>query len=462
MKAKQKNLWVLGMALLVGVGGILYGYDIGVISGALMFINKSIFMTKIQTGMIVGAVLGGGLFGTLIAGPMADYLGRRFVIMASSLIFIIGVFLILLAHSFTTLLIARLFLGVGVGIVAVAVPLYVVELVPADHRGRYVTFFQLFLTFGILLANLVDLLFLPSGNWRGMFSIVLIPAVVLLFGMFRLPESPRWLAANNKMEKARQVLRRTHSKHEAESSLIEIVTSIQETQGYWSELLSPQVIKALFIAVSIAILNQWTGINTFLQFAPSLLKASGVRSDVVAMMGSIGIAALNFVCTIFALFLVDRVGRKPLLIVGVAGVFISEVFLGAINYIHLVPHLRGVLSMYGFFGFIVFFAIGPGVVVWLAVSELFPTRIRGKGIAVCLFFNSLAGTCLATGFLTITSDIGWAGAYWLCAGFSFLYLLLAVFLLPETKQKSLEKIQKYFYNDQAKTAMARQKKAADF
>ena len=450
--SNRRQLWVFGMALLVGLGGILYGYDIGVISGALLFIHKTIPMTDTQTGLILGAVLGGGLLGTLAAGPLADFLGRRFMILVACMTFIVGVMLILVASTFLMLLSARLFLGVAVGIVAVAVPLYVAELVPARERGKYVAFFQLFLTFGILLAYAVDLYFTPTGDWRAMFSVVLIPACVLLLGMLKLPESPRWLLANGFPEKARQVLRRTHSTDEADAAMDEIVESMQGAGGGWQELLSRPLWLPLFIALGIAILNQWTGINTFLQYAPSILKESGLQSDWVAMLGSTSIAALNFLCTIVALFLVDRVGRRPLLLIGVAGVFVSEVFLGFVNFWHMATLLRGWLSLISLFGFIVSYAIGPGVVVWLAISELFPTRVRGKGIALCLFFNSLAGTLLVTTFLNITHAVGWEGVYWLCASFSGLYFLLVYFYLPETKAQSLEKIQRYFYNHQVGTA----------
>jgi MFS transporter, SP family, galactose:H+ symporter len=449
----RQQLWTLGMSLLVGLGGVLYGYDIGVISGALLFINKTIPLTDFQTGCIVSAVLAGGLLGTLVAGPLADRYGRRSMIFFACVIFIIGVGLILLASGFITLLLARLFLGVGVGVVAVAVPLYVSELVPAHRRGIYVTFFQLFLTFGILLANGVDLFFTASGDWRAMFAVVLIPAVILMLGVLRLPESPRWLVANGYKELARKVLRRTHSIDLADKALIRITESMQQDQGRWSDLFSSKLLLPLFIAISVAILNQLTGINTFLQYAPSLLKMAGVSSNASAMVGSFGIASVNFVCTIIALFFVDRVGRRPLLLVGVGGVFLAEAALGVVNLLPLTAQWCGVLSLLCFLMFIMFFAIGPGVVVWLAISELFPTRVRGKGIALCLFFNSLAGTVLAMFFLNIRNELHLYGAYWLCAFFSLIYLVLTFFLLPETKGKSLEQIQEYFMNRRHLSAM---------
>ncbi len=441
---EKPSLWMLGLVLLVGVGGILYGYDIGVVSGALLFMNQSIPMSDTELGIIVGAVLGGSLVGTLAAGPLADLLGRRWMIVLASVIFIVGVSCILIAHSFIAVLLARLCLGVGVGIVSVAVPLYITEIVPAKDRGKYVTFFQLFLTLGIVLAYGVDLVFTPSGNWRAMFAVVLIPATILLLGIFRLPETPRWLLAKQREEEAYAVLSRTQAAEEVESIAEEIRRNLRETKASWTELFSKRQARPLWIAIGIAVFNQMTGINCFLQYAPSLLKTAGLGSNMTVMLGSGGIGLINFLCTAVAIFFVDRIGRRPILITGIVGVVLSEVFLAMVSHINLPSQVVGLASLLGLFAFILFYAIGPGVVVWLAISELFPTKLRGKGIALCLFFNSLVGTFLSGAFLNIIHKVGISGAYGLCAICSVLYLLLTCFYLPETKNKSLEQIQQDF------------------
>ena len=452
--SRQQKLWVMGVALLVGIGGMLYGYDIGVVSGALLFIQKSIPMGPTETGVIVGAVLGGGLLGTLIAGPACDRFGRRTMIAVASVIFILGVFCILLANSFLSLLLARLLLGIGVGVVAVAVPLYVAEMVPETSRGKYVTFFQLFLTFGIVAAYFVDMAFTASGDWRAMFAVVLIPAAIILFGIFRLPETPRWLVANNRIEQAQSVLQKMRTQDDSAKMLVEIKASLVDSSGSWGELLSRKLALPLFIAVSIAVLNQWTGINTFLQYAPDILKDTGLGSNFASMLGSAGIGMVNFLCTILAICLIDVVGRKPLLVIGVAGVVIFELFLGLVNFLHFSTHLTGVLSLIGLLGYIFFYAIGPGVVVWLAISELLPTRVRGKAVALCLFFNSLAGTLLASIFLDLIKTIGMAGTFWFCAACSVCYLCIAYFLLPETKARTLEDIQRQFTQQQPQSTFS--------
>lgn len=433
------------IAFLVSVGGILYGYDIGVISGALLFIKNSIPMSDTRVGIIVGAVLAGGLAGTFMAVPIGDRYGRRFLIMLAGLIFIAGICLILNAHTFLTLVYARLIVGIGVGIVSVAVPLYVTEIVPAKDRGKYVNIFQLLITFGILMAYFVDLCFTPTENWRAMFAVVLVPAAILFIGVLWLPETPRWLIANNDITQARHVLQRIrHSEAEIEKDIEVIQISLQNTQGGWLELISPRFWLLTLIAVCIASFNQLTGINSFLQYAPLILKNAGLSTDVHSMLASLSIGTLNFLATFVALAFIDSLGRRPLLLTGIIGVFIAEIFLGIVNYFSLNPAVVGILSLIGLLLFIVSFAIGPGMVIWVAISELFPTRIRAKGVSLCLFFHLLISAFLSTFFLSIVARLGMAQTYWLFAGFTLGYCAFAFFLLPETKTKSLEEIQFQF------------------
>jgi SP family galactose:H+ symporter-like MFS transporter len=438
----KQNRLVLWIAGLVSVGGILYGYDIGVISGALLFIKNTIPMTDTQIGCIVGAVLGGGLLGTLLAGPIGDHYGRRFLILSSCVIFLIGIIQILFSHNFYMIFGARLFLGVGVGMVSVGVPLYVAEIVPSKDRGKYITFFQLLLTFGIVLAYFVDLLFTPSGNWKAMFSVLLVPVLILFFGILRLPETPRWLMANNQSEKARAVLMLIRNfPEEVEHDIQSIQDSLHKVRGSWSDFFSMQFLGPATVAVLICIFNQLTGINSFLQYAPLILKNAGISSNLITMMGSAGIGMLNFIVTIIAIALIDSWGRRPLLLMGVFGVMASEIYLGCITFFLKTSTHSGIMVLIGLLLFIMSFAIGPGVVVWLAISELFPTRVRGKGIAFCLVFSSLSATILSVYFLPLMKYIGMSQTYWLFALFTFGYFLVTLFFLPETKARTLEEIQ---------------------
>ncbi len=445
----EKNTFILCIAGLVSVGGILYGYDIGVISGALLFINQTIPMTETELGLIVGAVLGGGLFGTLLAGPISDRFGRRFLILLASVIFIFGITAILAATNFLMLLLARILLGIGVGIVSVAVPLYVAEIVPSEDRGKYVTFFQLLLTFGIVLAYVVDLAFTSSHNWRGMFSVLFIPSIILFIGMCILPETPRWLIAKNQLEQAKKILLRIRrSECEVNQDIEAIQHSLKKTNNKketWRDLFSREWIVPSLVAIAIAIFNQLTGINSFLQYAPLILKKAGISSNYISMAGSVGMGLLNFLFTVIAITLIDTLGRRPLLLTGIIGVIFSEIFLSYINYSIPNSSYAGLLSLIGLLFFIMSFAIGPGVVVWLAIAELFPTQIRGKGMAICLFFNSMASTLLATTFLPLVKWLGMGSTYCLFAFFTMGYFFVVYFFLPETKARSLEEIQNYFF-----------------
>lgn len=450
------RMMIVVAVLCAGIGGILYGYDIGVISGALLFIRKTIPMTDTQTGIIVGAVLGGGLIGTLIAGPLADKFGRRMVILGSCLVFFVGIFAILFANTFLWILLARICLGVGVGLVAVAVPLYLTELVPAKIRGKCVGMFQLFLTSGILLAYLVDLYFTKTGNWRAMFAVLFIPVSLLTLGMLYLPETPRWLAAKQRFAQAKQVLSKFRASAAVEPEYTEIINSFHHEHGSWRELFSKQWLLPLFIAGSIAALNQLTGINLFFQYAPLILKQAGFTSNTVTMVGTVGMGLVNFIATALALLLVDRLGRRILLIAGTGGIVICQAALGIMSHSGAATQTHALWMLTFLLIYIVAFAVGPGVVVWLAISELLPTKLRGKTVAFCLFINSLTATLLASIFLDLVHWVSLSVTYWLFAMFTSLYFIISIFLLPETKGKSLEEVQKIFEHDATTSALDQQ------
>jgi len=266
------NRYLICIILLVGTGGILYGFDVGVISGALLLIQKTIALSSVDLEIIVGSVFGGSLVGTLLAGPLADKIGRRVVITISALTFIVGIFCVISAKAFLLLFIGRLLLGIGIGIVSVAVPLYALELAPTEHRGLCVSVFQLFLTFGIVMAFFIDMLLIRSGNWHAMFEVVLIPAAILLIGVLFLPESPRWLLINLKKKEAMAVLSKLHSAEEVMLEVEHLQKSLKVQEGRWRDLFSKRLVSPLIISVSIAILQQLTGINTILQYAPVMLK----------------------------------------------------------------------------------------------------------------------------------------------------------------------------------------------
>ena len=436
------------MVLFAGLGGMLYGYDIGVISGALIFIEKVMPLSDAELSSIVAAVLGGGAIATLITGYLADKFGRRLMITIASAIFMLGVVMLLFSYDYTYLLASRLIQGVGVGIITIIIPLYLAESAPTAIRGRSVTVFQLFLTGGILLAFLVDLAFTPSGNWRGMFACVLVPGGLLFIGSFFLTKSPRWLYSQGEEKAAYDALVRSHSSQEAKLDLAEMrqshLTGAALSIGnFFTKLMERKYLIPFLIALAIACLNQLTGINSILQFITLILKSTGFSSEFVSVLGSVGVGVVNFVVTAIALSIIDKVGRKPLLIIGTAGTLVALIYSG---FICLMPDsmTKGILLTIGLLVYILFYALGPGVVVWLALSELLPTAIRSKGMAICLFVNSAVSAILASVFLVLVHHGGYQSVFWLCGGFTIFYFLLATFILPETKNQTLEEIEKRF------------------
>ncbi len=437
--AKPESTWlVFWMIICSGIGGILYGYDVGVYSGALPFIRDSLSLSTDQVGFIGGAVFGGGLIGTLATGYLSDKFGRRTMIIVSSILFLIGVIALLFAQLFITILLSRIVMGIGIGIVSVAVPSYLSEIAPTSVRGKSVAVFQLFLTLGILLAYVIDYFFTPSGSWRAMFAVIIVPSIILFITMMRLPESPRWLTANGKSREALDILHRTRSLQEAEKEMQGIVETLNAEHARWRDLFSRKLALALFLAVFVAVFNQFTAINGFLQYAPDVFRQAGFASGNTQMEGAMALGLINLIGTIIALSLVDKLGRRTLLMTGTGGVVLSYIFLALASHANLAP----ISSLFGLIAFVFFFAIGPGVVVWLAISELFPTEVRAKGVAIGLFASSLSAWLVTTVFLQIKEVLGLAGTYWLFAACTVVYFIVVAKLLPETKQRSLEQVQK--------------------
>jgi sugar porter (SP) family MFS transporter len=427
-----------------GLGGLLYGYDIGVISGALEFLQKDIKLTENELSLIVGAVLYGGAVSILITGPLADLFGRKKIIIFAAVIFIAGVLMLATANSYHMVLCGRLILGVGIGAVTIVLPLYLAESAPANLRGRSVTMFQLFLTGGILLAYVIDMAFTPSGNWRGMFICVMVPGIILLIGAFALPESPCWLFMKGKKEEVLNILHLTRSDEEAARELAEMATVINDNKHDKPSIWRPFVIIPMAIAFAVAVLTQLTGINVLLQYAPLVIKATGLESNIMAMLGTIGIGLMNFIITCIVISLIDKAGRKVLLTIGTAGIVVAMMLAGCVEYFLPSGAIKGYALIFSLILYVLFFAIGPGVVVWLAISEILPTFIRSKWMGVCLFANSLTSAVLASSFEPLVSKISYSGIFWLLGGCSFLYFLIAKFALPETKGKTLIEIEEDF------------------
>jgi MFS transporter, SP family, galactose:H+ symporter len=446
---QRKRMVAMAVMIFAAIGGVLYGYDLGVIAGALLFVQQEIPMSVQQVSFLVGAVLFGGALATLVSGPLADWLGRKLLIMVSSAIFLLGVVLVVVADTYSTLLLGRVVQGIGVGIITIVVPLFLSESVPAHLRGRGVCIFQLLLTAGILLAGVIDDLFIASGDWRGMFMMSAIPGIIMFLGCFFLDNSPRWLVMKGQDKKALEVLEKSRTKDEAIKELEEIqklrmLGDYNSTRFQIESVWQKRFLVPFFIVLGIAALNQLIAVNSLLQLGPTILRQMGFDSDLMAMLGSTAVMGVNFIVTLIIVGFVDKIERRLLYGIGTGGLALSLIYCGFVT--HFVPSgmEKGYFLLAGMLAFILFYAMGPGLLVWVVLAELLPLRIRSSGMAIALCANSLISAGWASLFLDVADKFGYDRLFWLCGIFGVLYCLLVSLAIPKVKGRSLEDIEAGF------------------
>jgi sugar porter (SP) family MFS transporter len=429
-------------AAITALGGLLFGYDTGVVSGALLFVKKDFGgLSSFQQELVTSLLLVGGVIGALAAGRVSDRIGRRPTVLITALVFIVGVLLAAFTPTYPVLLVARVIIGLAVGSASMVVPLYIGEIVPPRLRGGLVSLNQLAITVGILSSYLIDYGLSSTGNWRLMFGLAAIPAAALFLGMLFQQESPHWLIRQGRDDEARSVLRRVRDNSEIEAEIRE-VREISQRAGGVRELISPSVRPLLMVGVLLAVFQQITGINTVIYYAPSLLQGAGFGNS-GALLANVVNGAVNVGMTIVAIWLLDKVGRRPLLLTGTAGMAVGMTitalsFLGG-------EHLTGALAIVAVLGLLVYtgsFAIGLGPVFWLLIAEIYPLKIRGAAMSVASMANWAANFVVTISFLTLLSAIGGVGAFFL---FGFLTLVALAYFwrkVPETKGRSLQEIER--------------------
>jgi SP family galactose:H+ symporter-like MFS transporter len=433
-------------AVIAGLGGLLFGYDTGVIAGALLFIKPDFNLGSFESGMVVAAVPIGAVLGAAVAGPMSDKRGRRAMIILSSIVFALGALASAAAPGTAVLVIARVIVGVAIGVASAAAPVYISEVAPPEKRGQLVSFFQLAVTVGIVVAYLVGLAFNASGGWRWMLGLGAVPALILGIGMIEMPQSPRWLVMAGKDYVARATLARIREADPVaiDRELEEIKESLEVEPGGWRDLLHPVVRAALVVGVGLAILQQITGINTVIYYAPTIVQFSGINSDASAILAAVGVGVVNVGMTVLALRLLDRAGRRTLLIGGVSGMIVSLVALGA-------AFLGGgggtgssIVAIGSLMAYVGAFAISLGPIFWLMNAEIYPLNVRSKAAAVGTMANWMFNFIVSLTFLVLVDALGRTGAFWLYAGIGVVTLWFCWKLVPETKGKHLEEIEEIF------------------
>ena len=427
------------------LGGLLFGFDTGIISGALLFIKKDLALSPFLQSAVVSAILVGAVVGAGSSGPLADRFGRKTMTIAAAAVFIVGALGSAFAPNVELLIAARVILGFAVCSSTIFVPLYIAELAPTEIRGTLTSLFQLAITLGIVVAYLVNYALAGAEAWRWMLGLGAVPAIILLLGMLPLPDSPRWLVEMDRHDEARSVLRRVRaSGADIDGEMEEMEQAITEEEreaAGWGELLRPWVRPMLIVGIGLAMGQQLVGINTIIYYAPTIMEATGLEAG-VSILATLGVGIVNVIFTVVALVLIDRVGRKPLLLVGLVGIFVALVILG-LGY--ALPSLSGIVAWITFVGLIVYiasFAASFGVVLWVVLPEIFPLKIRGSAMSVCTILHWSSNLLVSLTFLPLISAIGEAATFWgyaiIAVGtFAFVYLLM-----PETKGRSLEQIQR--------------------
>jgi len=586
------------LLLVAGLGGLLYGVDVGIIGGALPYLEATSHLNAGQLSIIVAAVLLGSVISTLFAGLLADWMGRKPLMVVSGLLFVFSIPVIALSHGYSPLFFGRLFQGISGGLIGIVVPLYLAECLKASTRGKGTGVFQWLLTLGVVSAALIGIYYsyrvaavervassaaifaFKNQAWRRIFWVSLPPGLLFVIGSFFLAESPRWLFKRGKKEQAYAALLRSRTKEQADAELGEMeetaLTANSQTTSATGRKVKDSLLRRKYVipfllACGILLMNQATGINSLIAYNTGILLQSGL-SDVSAHWGYVVFTCVNFLVTIVGMTLVDKKGRKFLFVLGTSGIIVSMVAVGLL-FIHteranidcrnaiqamvqpdqtltlafdpavakkllaaentngsriepdrasleiiysygeftaetsfvrsdekgaapihitregaipnsklealtknpfanieqartaplkiqkaiigLVPNAgHGWLVALGLYMFMAFYALGPGVCVWLALSELMPTRIRSNGMSIALVLNQMVSTILAGIFLPFVSKYGYSRIFFLFAACTVIYLLITAIFLPETKGKTLEEIEEYFENPKRGRALA--------
>jgi sugar porter (SP) family MFS transporter len=434
---------VLFGAAITALGGLLFGYDTGVISGALLFIGKDFHgLTSFDKELLTSILLIGALIGALAAGKIADKIGRRPTVLGTAALFVAGVMLAAFSPSYGVLVAARVIIGLAVGSASMVVPLYIGEVAPPKVRGALVSFNQLAITSGILASYLVDYGLASSQNWRLMFGLASIPAILMFVGMVFQHESPHWLIAQGREDEAREVLHRVRAEGDIDAEIAE-VRELSGRKSSFREVLNPAVRNVMIIGVSLAVFQQITGINTVIYYAPTLLASAGLGTS-AALLANVVNGAVNVLMTIVAIRLLDRTGRRPLLLGGTTGMAVGMIVV-ALTFALGGDHLHGGSAYVAIAGLLIYtgsFAIGLGPVFWLLISEIYPVKIRGQAMSVATMANWGSNFVVTVSFLTLLSAIGNAGTFFLFAGLSIVAVVYFQRKVPETKNRSLQDIER--------------------
>jgi sugar porter (SP) family MFS transporter len=434
--------FILRISSIAALGGVLYGYDMGIIAAAALFVKRSFTLSTFMEELVVSIVLIGAMIGAIVGGAVADRIGRRATLVWAAGIFILGSLLAPMSMDVAMLILARAIIGVGIGFTSVTAPVYVSELAPPQSRGMLIGLYQFALTVGIALANLVGYWLATEQAWRLMFGIAVVPTLFFLVVILTVPESPRWLFAHGHPKDAGAVLRTYTDEAGAQQFLADIEEGLKTPmEQTWSALWSPAVRGALFIAVGLTVLQQVTGINTIIYYGPQIFELAGSASHASAIFATLLVAMVNVFATVVGIVLVDRIGRKPLLYAGVSGMTVALFALSfAFSHTGALGTSLGAIAIACLMLYIACFAFSLGAIAWILVAEVFPLRVRGRGVAAGTLFSGISNFAVSLTFLSLIHSLGSAGTFAIYGTLSIVTLAFIRFVVPETRGRDLESI----------------------
>jgi len=435
------------ISIVAAIGGLLFGFDTAVVSGAIGFMEERFSLNDFQVGWAVSSLIVGCIVGAGFAGVLSDKFGRKRVLIVAALLFIISCIGSSIPESFSGYIVARIIGGLGIGLTSTLCPLYNAEIAPARYRGRLVALNQLATVTGIFVVYFVNLWISNSGDhawqvesaWRWMFGVGTIPGLIFLIALFFVPESPRWLMKQGKREQALAILNKVHGSEMAQHEVTEIEQSFNQKKGTFSELFSnPALRVALTVGIILAVMQQVTGINAVMYYAPEIFKQAGAGTN-AALVQTILVGFINFLFTILSIWLIDKVGRKQLLLVGSAGMAISLI---VISIAFQSIESNSTLLLIFLLIYVASFAVSLGPVVWVIMSEIFPNHVRGIATAIASMSLWIADYIVSQSFPSLIATIGPSITFAIFAVLSIFTFFFSWKKVPETKDVELEQIDK--------------------
>ncbi|HDK5726800.1 TPA: sugar porter family MFS transporter, partial [Staphylococcus pseudintermedius] len=413
--------------------------DMGVISGALLYLKDDIPLNAYTEGLVVSSMLVGAIVGAGLSGPLSEKLGRRRLVFMISIVFIIGALILALAPTMEILVLGRVIIGLAVGGSTAIVPVYLSELAPTDARGSLSSLNQLMITIGILASYLVNYAFAPIEGWRWMLGLAVVPSVILMIGVIFMPESPRWLLEKRGEKAARDVMKLTYPASEIDHEIENMKKINQIADNTWTVLKSPWLLSTIIIGSVFALLQQLIGINAIIYYAPKIFATAGFGES-TAILSTVGIGVVNVLVTIFAISIIDKIDRKKLLVIGNIGMVASLLIMSALIWLIGVNSAAWIILLC-LTTFIIFFGVSWGPVLWVMLPELFPMRARGAATGIAALVLSIGSLLVAQFFPVLTDVLQVQQVFLIFAVIGIIAMIFVIKFLPETRGRSLEQIE---------------------